>query len=209
MAENSLSRKPVLGLVGGIGAGKSVVAKAFQELGGALIAGDPLGHEALVQPDIATRIREVWGERDIYDPDGQLNRKKLGRIVFASPVERTRLEFLVHPYIERRMREEIEKAQADPTVSFIVVDAAIMLEAGWNKVCDWLVYVDAPRPVRLERVRQQRGWTDADLTTREAVQMPPAKKKSLADAVVDNGGTVEATQSQVQTLARQWNLVRC
>ena len=202
----SAPRKPVLGLVGGIGAGKSTVADALARHGGRIVAGDPLGHEALEQPDILARVAEIWGERGILTPDGKVDRKKFGRIVFPSPVERSRLEHLVHPYIEQRIREEIDKASADPAVRFVVLDAAIMLEAGWDGVCDKLIYVDAPRPVRLERVQRQRHWTDQDLANREAVQMPPEKKKERADAVVDNGGRVEATVAQVDELVKCWKL---
>src|SRR5213596_14082 len=99
--------KPVIGLVGGIGAGKSTVAAALVKHGGRVVAADPLGHEALEQPEIRERVIEVWGERDILTPQGKVDRKKLGRIVFPSPVERSRLEHLVHPYIEQRLREEI------------------------------------------------------------------------------------------------------
>jgi len=202
----SAPRKPVLGLVGGIGAGKSTVADALARHGGRIVAGDPLGHEALEQPDILARVAEIWGERGILTPDGKVDRKKFGRIVFPSPVERSRLEHLVHPYIEQRIREEIDKAVADPAVKFVVLDAAIMLEAGWDGVCDKLIYVDAPRSVRLERVQRQRKWTDQDLANREAVQMPPEKKKERADAVVDNGGRVEATVAQVDELVKCWKL---
>jgi dephospho-CoA kinase len=202
----SAPRTPVLGLVGGIGAGKSTVADALVRHGGKVVAGDPLGHEALEQPDIRVRIVEIWGERGILTPDGKVDRKKFGRIVFPSPVERSRLEHLVHPYIEQRIREEIDKASADPAVKFVILDAAIMLEAGWDGVCDKLVYVDAPRPVRLERVQRQRKWTDQDLANREAVQMPPEKKKERADAVIDNGGSPEATIAQVDELVKSWKL---
>ena len=174
--------------------------------GGRVIAGDPLGHEALEQPDILARVMEVWGDRGILTPEGKVDRKKFGRIVFPSPVERSRLEHLVHPYIERRIREEIDRAVADPAARFVVLDAAIMLEAGWDGVCDKLIYVDAPRPVRLERVQQQRKWTDQDLANREAVQMPPDKKKERADGVIDNGGSPEATTAQVDELVKSWKL---
>ena len=204
---NNANPKPVIGLVGGIGAGKSTVAAALVAHGGRIVAGDPLGHEALEQPDIRSRIFEVWGERDIQLPSGAIDRKKLGRIVFPSPVERSRLEHLVHPYIERRIREEIAKAQADSAVKYVVLDAAIMLEAGWDGICDKLIFVDAPRSVRLDRVRSQRGWTDQDLANREAVQMPGELKKKRADAVVDNGGTAEATTAQVNALVQLWKLV--
>jgi dephospho-CoA kinase len=200
-------RKPVLGLVGGIGAGKSTVADALARHGGQVVAADPLGHEALEHPDIRAKVVDVWGNRDILTLQGNIDRKKLGRIVFPSPVERSRLEHLVHPYIERRLREEIDKAQVDPAARFVVLDAAIMLEAGWDGTCDKLIFVDAPRPVRLARVQSQRGWTDADLANREAVQMPADKKKERADAVIDNGGPPAATTAQVEELVRSWELV--
>jgi dephospho-CoA kinase len=199
-------RKPVIGLVGGIGAGKSSVAAALVNHGGRVISADPLGHEALEAPVIRDRVAEAFAGRDILTADGKVDRRKLGRVVFPSPVERTRLEHLVHPYIEERIREEIDKALADPNVRFVVLDAAIMLEAGWDDDCDKLIYVDAARPVRLARVQAQRGWAEADLASREAVQMPPEKKKERADAVIDNGGTSETTTAQVDQLVKRWEL---
>jgi dephospho-CoA kinase len=198
--------KPVVGLVGGIGAGKSTVAAALARHGGKVVAGDPLGHEALEAPEIKPRILDVGGGREITTPDGKIDRKRLGRIVFPSPVERSRLEHLVHPYIERRIREEIAKLEADPAVKFVILDAAVMLEAGWDGACDKLLFVAAPREVRLARVQAQRGWTAADLANREAVQMPPEKKQERADAVVDNGGSPEDTSAQVDALVERWKL---
>ena len=200
-------RKQVIGLVGGIGAGKSTVAAALVRHGGRLVSGDPIGHEALERPEILARVKEIWGGRGVLTERGTVDRKKLGRIVFPSPVERSRLEHVVHPYIEGRIREEIERAQADAAVRFIVLDAAVMIEAGWNSVCDKLVYVDAPRAVRLSRVQAQRGWTEQDLANREAVQMPPESKKTRADVVVDNAGPPDRTTAQVDALMHDWNLV--
>jgi dephospho-CoA kinase len=113
---------------------------------------------------------------------------------------------LVHPYIETRIREEVSKAQSDPAVKYVVLDAAIMLEAGWDGVVDKLIFVDAPHAIRLARVQAQRGWTEQELANREAVQMPPEKKKERADAVIDNGGAAEATSRQVEELVRRWEL---
>jgi len=203
----SPDRKPVIGLVGGIGAGKSTVANALVKHGGRVVAADLIGHEALEAPTIRERVAEAFAGRDILTADGKIDRRKLGRVVFPSPVERTRLEHLVHPHIEERIREEIGKALADSNVRFVVLDAAIMLEAGWDDVCDKLIYVAAERPVRLARVQAQRGWTETDLASREAVQMPPEKKKERADAVVDNGGAPEATVAQLDQLVKRWELV--
>ena len=82
-----------------------------------------------------------------------------------------------------------------------------MLEAGWDGVCDKLIFVDAPHVVRLDRVQSQRGWTERELANREAVQMPSEKKKERADAVIDNGGTPDATIAQVDQLVKGWELV--
>ena len=199
------SPKPIIGLVGGMGSGKSRVAQAFLQHGGFLVAGDPLGHEALRQPDILARVSQRWGERVIH-ADGLVDRKKLGVIVFASPVERAALEHLVFPFIEQRIREELAKAQADPKTPFVVLDAAIMLEAGWNKECDWIVYIHAPREARLQRLATQRGWTAEDVAHREHAQLPLAVKAARADVAVDNSGSVEETQRQVDALVQHWKL---
>jgi len=201
------NRKPVIGLVGAIGAGKSSVAAALARHGGKVVAGDPLGHEALEQKEILDRIADAFARRDILTKEGKVDRKKLGKVVFPSPVERSRLEHLVHPYIEERIREEIGKVQSDPAAKFVVLDAAVMLEAGWDDECDKLIFVDAPRPTRLARVMSQRGWTETELANREAVQMPVEKKKTRADAVIDNGGLPQATSAQVDELVKRWKLV--
>ena len=199
------SGKPVVGLVGGIGSGKSQVARAFARRGGALVDADPIGHAALEQPEILQQIREAWGQR-VLDATGEVDRKKLGAIVFASPVERARLERLVHPWIGKRIREEVARLQADPSVAFVVLDAAVMLEAGWNKVCDRLIYVHAPRAQRLARVASQRGWNEQEFSQREHAQLPLTAKATLADAAVDNTGSPQAVQEQVDLLVCEWRL---
>jgi dephospho-CoA kinase len=198
--------KPLIGLVGGIGSGKSLVSSAFADRGGFVITADAFGHEALQQPKILARIAERWKDRAI-DEHGNVDRKKLGAIVFASTVERANLEMLVFPWIENRIRAEIARAQADPKVPFIVLDAAIMLEAGWNKVCSKIVYVHAPRAKRIERLTTLRSWTADDLARRESAQLPLAVKASRADVAVDNSGSAENTRKQVDALLRSWHIL--
>src|SRR5688572_22565289 len=101
---------PTLGIVGGIGSGKSLVAHTMENLGGRLINADKLGHEALEQPDIKGRLVARWGN-DVLDNAGRADRKKIGRIVFADPRELKALEGLVFPYIEKRILEEIARAR--------------------------------------------------------------------------------------------------
>src|SRR6476661_983717 len=154
--------KPVIGLVGGIGAGKSAAAAALARRGGAVIDADRLGHEALEVPAVKEWLVARWG-RDVLKPDGTANRRAIGGVVFRDPAELRALESVVYPVIGRRAEEEIARAQADPAVRFVVLDAAVMLEAGWSGACDHLIYVDAPRDVRLARLAARSGWTEAEV----------------------------------------------
>jgi dephospho-CoA kinase len=198
-------RCPVIGLVGGIGAGKSRVSAVLAGRGGCIVSGDPAGHEALRQPAIRERILDRWGT-NVLAPAGEIDRSKLGGVVFADPAARRELEAIVQPWIRERLRAEIAKAQADPAVPFVVLDAAVMLEAGWQAACDLLVYVHAPRAVRLARVAQQRGWSAAEVAARERAQMSLTEKASRADVAVDNSGAPEALEPQVDRLLRQLNV---
>lgn len=189
----------LLGLVGGIGAGKSHVSKLFAELGAQVIEADGFGHEALRQPEIKAKAVEYWGE-GILDAQGQVDRRTLGRIVFADEAERQTLERLVFPWIENRIRSELGKAQAHPAVPLIVLDAAIMMESGWSGICDAVVFVEAPAQVRWERVARHRHWTREEWERREASQLDLAAKRRAARHVVVNAGDDAETRRQVAEL---------
>jgi dephospho-CoA kinase len=202
---NPQSRKPVIGLIGGIGSGKSAVSAEFARHGGRIISGDQLGHEALRQPEIRDRVIQRFGQ-GIVGPDGSIVRRLLGAIVFVDPNARRDLEATVFPFIEQRIREEIEAAQSAAEIRFVLLDAAIMLETGWNKVCDWLVYIDVPREIRLERLNRQRGWSEKEVTAREQAQMPLTDKAAKADFTVDNSGPLPETTRQVYDLLKELGL---
>ncbi len=199
--------KPVVGLVGGIGAGKSTAARLLAARGGAVIDADALGHDALEQDDARQSVLDQWGDRaNLLRPDGRIDRRALGRVVFGNSADRRALERLLFPYIRERAVSAIAAAEADPAVRFVVLDAAVMLEAGWDGVCDKVVYVDAPRPVRLARVAARSGWTDADLTAREAAQWPAERKRAAADAVVVNDADPDDLGRQLDELFGVWEV---
>src|SRR5205807_8561656 len=195
----------VVGLIGGIGSGKSRVAAAFAGYGARVISGDTLGHEALDQPHIKKKVAERWGSR-VLDQQGRIDRRSLGTIIFADAAERKELEALVHPYIKGRLAEEIAAARANKDVNLILVDAAVMVEAGWSEHCDRILFVDAPWELRLRRLAGQRGWTPKEVEACENAQMPLDEKKARADAVLENSGTVEGLQEQVEQLLRRWGI---
>lgn len=197
--------KRIVGLIGGIGSGKSQVAAAFARHGARVIAGDQLGQAALRDPDIRARVASRWGD-GILDANGDIDRRRLAAIVFADASERKALEAITHPWIRRHIVAEIEEARRDPRVPLIVLDAAIMLEAGWNEVCDRLVYIDAPCSVRLQRVTRQRGWSEAEVSAREQAQLPLTEKAARADHTLDNSSSLEHLNRQVDDLLRLWGL---
>ncbi|HYV36927.1 MAG TPA: dephospho-CoA kinase, partial [Gemmataceae bacterium] len=200
-----VGEKLVLALIGGIGSGKSAVAAEFARHGAAVISGDQLGHEALQQPDIRAKVIAHFGPT-IIESNGEINRRKLGAIVFADLAKLRELEKIVFPWIEKGMRDQIAAAQQNPAIRLIVVDAAVMLEAGWNKFCDKIVYIDAPREQRLARLSQQRGWTEKEVESRAQAQLPLDVKVTKADASIDNSGTPDALAPQITQLLNRWRI---
>lgn len=177
---------PIIGLVGGIGSGKSHIAKLFAKHGAAIIDADHFAHQALREPAIKHQLMHHWGP-SIFTPEGQVDRKKLGAIVFRDPQEKARLESIVLPYIGDQIRSAIRQFEQAAHVPLAVLDAAILLETGWKSVCTALVFVDAPLELRINRVKS-RGWDEAELHRREAAQWNLEKKKQLCDVVIPNFG---------------------
>ena len=199
------SSPKVIGLVGGIGSGKSQVAALFAEMGAVVVSGDEAGHEALRQPELRAEIVRRWGT-DVLDERGEVNRRKLGGIVFAKGEELKELERIVHPWIKQRLREELARLRADPAVPLIVLDAAVLLEAGWDDLCDMIVFVNVPRKLRLERIARQRGWTEKEVQARENAQWSHTDKFARADIIMDNAGTLDDLRRQVDVLLARWGL---
>jgi dephospho-CoA kinase len=143
---------------------------------------------------------------EVLKESGDIDRRQVAQIVFADDSQRHALEAIVFPWIGDEIRRQLQAAQSDPTVKFLVLDAAIMLEAGWNSVCDRLVYIDAPREVRLERMARWRGLSPEEVEARERAQLPLSVKANRADHTLDNSGTPEALTEQVERLLRSLNL---
>jgi dephospho-CoA kinase len=161
------------------------------------------GHEVLRLPKIEQAVRERWGE-EVFGSDGRLDRSKLARIVFAPPPEGTRernyLEQLTHPEIGRLVQEEARRL-AVAGAPAAVLDAPLLMEAGWDGFCDVLLFVEAPRHVRLARAKS-RGWSEEEFAAREGAQESLDFKRQRADVVVDNSGLPEETEAQLERFWR-------
>ncbi len=192
-----------VGILGGIASGKSLVSECLARNGASVFDADKAGHDALKEPEVKQALQELWGE-DIFDSHGEVDRGALGRIVFApppaGPEALQQLEAIVHLVIERNFEGWIQDLPEKTTI--VVLDAAIMLEAGWDKYCDSLVFVDTPVAQRIEQAID-RGWTKAQFHAREATQMSLSDKRRQARWIIDNSGTAEQTAAKVDQVWEQ------
>ncbi len=194
----------VIGIAGGVASGKSFVTEGLKQLGAKTIDADVVAHEVLREPAVKKKLHERWGD-DVLDDDGEINRSAVARIVFAPTAkaadELTFLEQTVHPRIGERLNQQVEELRATETQA-VVLDAAVMFKAGWDRFCDIIVFVDATDEKRLERA-VQRGWTQEQFESREEAQEMLETKRSRADVVIDNSDSVENTTRQLREFWKQ------
>lgn len=169
-----------------------------------VIDADQIGHEVLTFPQIKTQISQVFGPSVFVSGElhSEIDRRELAKRVFGAETHHkeslSQLEAIVHPEIRRQMQTQIRQAQTEHDV--VLVDAAVMLEAGWDDLCDELVFVDVPFETRLARVVENRGWDEAELRGREASQLPLEKKKQASKFVVDNSRNLNDSVTQLRQI---------
>jgi dephospho-CoA kinase len=182
-----------VGLVGGIGSGKSTISRrAAERFGFVLIDGDAVGHAALTDPAVRSQLVERFGE-GILGADGAVDRRSLAARVFGRSEDqvasKAALERIVHPLIEETFRDRIAAAQRDGAPA-VLLDAAVLFEAGWQRFCDLVVFVDAPAELRRSRVAG-RGWSEAEWRRREESQLSLDEKRRRSNAVIENSASLD------------------
>jgi dephospho-CoA kinase len=190
--------KPVIGIAGGIGSGKSFVARLFGQMGCLVIDSDEQVRAAYADPRVRQTLREWWGDEAFNPGDGEINRRFIGRKVFADEAERKRLEALIHPIVHAARREVMSAAANDPQVVAFVWDTPLLFETGLHRECDALVFVEAPVAQRLQRVAGARGWDAAELDRRQKLQWPLDTKRQMSDYGVTNTADAEYARGQVR-----------
>lgn len=196
---------PVVGLIGGIGSGKSLAAASLAERGATLLDADAIGHVLLDQSPSRDRVLERFGEQILapWTEEGvrrPIDRRALGALVFARPEALRDLEAILHPAMRKTFEKAIGRESRRGKVPAIVLDAAILYEAGWDTLCDAVVFVDASPETRLARLEASRGWTAEVLAAREKAQGPLEEKRRQADHVLPNEGTPEALEVAIRNL---------
>jgi dephospho-CoA kinase len=191
-------RVRVIGLVGGIGSGKTTAAEILAGLGARVLNADLIGHEVYL-PGTAgfDAVVGAFGS-DVVGDDGRIDRKRLGAIVFADPAKLRRLNGIVHPLIKEEIARRIEATRTANDVRAVVVEAAILLEAGWRDLVDevWVVCADPAHVVR--RLAEQRGLAGDEVEARIARQMGDAERRAKADVVIENRGTREDLRAAIE-----------
>jgi dephospho-CoA kinase len=196
----------IIGVAGGIASGKTLVTEQLARRGAAVVSADKLAHEVLKYEEVKQVARERWGDA-VFSADGEIDRAAVAKIVFAPAPEGQQhlkfLEQLTHPHIGHLARQRLELLSQEKKVPAIVLDVPLLFESGWNRLCDKIVYVDAPRDQRLSRALA-RGWSQEEFERREAAQQSLETKREQADFVIDNSATVQATEAQIEQL---WSLL--
>jgi dephospho-CoA kinase len=190
----------VLGLTGGIGSGKSMVAKMFASLGAVVIDADQVARE-MVEPGqpALQEIAATFGP-EVLLPDGHLDRSKFAQIIFANPVERAKLDAITHPRIRTRMDELIRARRAGPGV--LIVDIPLLYENDRTNTVERVIVVWIDPQTQLRRIQDRDGLSADAAGQRIAAQMPLDEKRARADHVIDNSGNREDTQRQVEAIYR-------
>ncbi len=191
------ARKPVIGVAGGIGAGKTLVARQLEQLGAVVVDADGIAKALLDQPDVRRQLVNWWGDA-VLDANGQTDRVAVAQRVFENPVDRQKLETLIHPLVAEQRDQIIADARQNPAITAIVVDAPLLFEVGWNDQCDHIIFIKADRHLRIARQKSNRGWDEAELLRREKIQLPLDKKLELAHYMVENNGSEAECLAQVR-----------
>lgn len=189
-----------IGLTGGIGGGKSVVAAMFKKLGAAVLSADEIGRRLTeTNPRIKEQIRREFGG-DVFNENGSVDRKHLAEIVFSDRKKKEKLNAIVHPFVLREIEKEFTRLESNKDIPFIVHEAALIYEARVNKDLDYVVVVDANEETRIRRVMERDGISKADVLRRINSQLPAERKRQLADFVIENDGDLQSLQKRVRFL---------
>lgn len=192
---------PVVGVAGGIGSGKSTVARAFEALGCVVSDSDTEAKALLDNPEVRGGLVERWGE-GVLDGAGRIDRGAVGRIVFADDGERRWLESVIHPRLHALRADRLAEAVRAGATGF-VIDAPLLYEAGLDAECDAVVFVECPREERLRRVMESRGWDADELERREKAQWPLDDKRRRSDYLVTNAGDRASMEARVREVFDQ------
>lgn len=188
---------PIIGVTGGIGSGKSLVANILKENGCVVADADENTKVVLQRKEVQQQLVEWWGA-EALDDNGNVDRAFVASIVFNEEKEMNRLESLVHPLVRKLQEETFNNAPKDAIG--LVIDAPLLMESGLDTLCDAIIFVDSPFETRLKRVVEHRSWNEEQLRKREASQIGLDTKRSSADHIIINDGDIAHIEQQTTSV---------
>ena len=190
-----IAKKPVIGILGGIGSGKSTIAAEFAKLGCKVIDADRIAHELLQEPAVREKVVGLLGQA-VLDSSGKIDRRKVAEVVFADENMLASLNRIIHPRVLQRTQELIEQSRSQNQVKAIVLDMPLLVEVGWHKKCDKIIFVDCEQKLRQERA-EKMGFDKKQIKIRENFQISLDNKANLADNIIENNSDFSAIAKQV------------
>ena len=187
----------ILGVLGGIGSGKSTVTEMFAALGAEILDADAIAHELIEQEETKSMLRQWWGD-EVIGADGKVNRKKIQEKVFSDAQELVRLEKLLHPEVRKRIEKKIDEFR-ESDGKLLVLDVPLLASSPLRDFCDEIIFVNSDEAIRETRVKT-RGWDPGERERRESSQAPEKEKISLAGSVINNSGSLDETRQQIESL---------
>jgi len=192
----STGKKPIIGIIGGIGSGKSTVAAEFARLGCKVIDADKIAHDLLEKKAAKKKIVDFFGQT-MLNSAGKVDHRKLADIVFADADKLSSLNKIIHPLVLRRVEELIKQYNSQNEVKAIVLDMPLLVEVGWARRCDKLIFVDCKRQLRIDRAKKIGVFNENQIKIRENFQISLDNKADIADNTVDNNSDFSALARQV------------
>ena len=191
-----------IGLTGSFGTGKSTVARMFARYGAVVIDADAIVHEELkMNGKACAKVVKVFG-KDVVSGQG-IDRRRLADIVFRDPKKLKQLTSIVHPIVLKEVQARIRKLKKESKVRMVVVDAPLLIEAGWHSWLDYLIVVKASLDLQIRRLSAQRKITKAEILRRLKSQLPIRQKINMADIVIDNRKNLKETQKQTHMIVQR------
>ena len=192
----------IIGITGNLGTGKSTVARIFASYGAVVIDADAIVHDKLKRTGKAfAKVVRAFGKEIVSEK--KIDRRKLANVVFRDPKKLKQLTSIVHPIVLKEVRSRIKALAQTLKIKMVVIDAPLLIEAGWHRWVDYLVVVKASRALQVRRVMAQRQMTQPEALRRLRSQMPIRQKINMADIVIDNRMSLKETQKQTHMIVQR------
>ncbi|OHB56717.1 MAG: dephospho-CoA kinase [Planctomycetes bacterium GWF2_42_9] len=194
-----MNKKPIIGILGGISSGKSTVAKVLLEMGCGVVDADKIAKDLLFNNQVKDEIRAAFGDT-VFDSAGNIDKPKLAEAVFDDSAAVSKINSIIHPRVMRKTQGLIEQFQADDGIKAVVLDIPLLMEVGWEKRCDKLIFVASEEHIRLERAAKKGKFDEKLLKKREKFQISLDKKRKISHYILNNNENLSELTEQISEI---------